>query len=283
MALHQIELDKSTEDALTELRKLINTFHQLVNHDMSRDKLTGRVKFALSMGAATCEYADAISILCSQRKSKSCGPLIRSMFEGRISVMYVLGGKDNARLNAAIVSGLKINKEMIANLLKYMDELDVNELGDFRRATLESLKSEREKDIAQVETELRNSNNPEFKNKTSLPRLYERAKQIDLDRLVKPESSVYLNYLTVYSVMSGPTHLGLDELPNWLSESEDTVDLNVSETFENAHTTIILAFCLFTDIAAHVLRELGLDYKQLLDFTEASLRKVGTYKPVQKT
>lgn len=283
MVLHQIELDRSTKEALTELRKLINAFHKyLDNYKIPPHKLTGRIKFALSMSAATCEYADAISILCSQRKSKSCEPLVRSMLEGKISLIYILDRVDDSRLNAAIVSDLRNKKAMLTNILDYMDKLGVDKLGEFKRATFESLVEEREKDIANIEHELRNGNNPEFKNKTKFPKLHERAIQIGIDRSTKPESSTYLSYLTIYSIMSGSVHLGLDGLSDWFSESDKTLDLNVAETFENTHRTIILTICLFTDIASHVLKELDLDYQQLLDWVQMSLEKISTYTPAQK-
>jgi hypothetical protein len=278
VALHTIELDAATIHSIKMLHELIDKFHRAINsHKIPSHKLTAKIRFALAMGAACCEYSESIAILCSQRKSKSCGPLLRPLLEGRISLIYILGVSDDTRLDAALVSDLTISKATLEHLIEFTNTHNLEGLENISNEQMKALVKRKIEDIRTLSDSLLSGNNPEFNTSARLPALYSRAKKIDSDNNIEPQKSFFLNCLMVYAPMSGAIHLGMDGLSDWILETDNKLELNASETLENAYHTTLLTFILFGSISLEVFKELSVEHGSFSAWLQQTIAAIEVY------
>lgn len=202
---------------ISQLEKLLK-FGSLKLSQLQIDTNTGlKLQVLFQMTGAVHNYAEAILILAKEGKVEAGEVLVRSLFEGFTTTIYIL--EDNTDIRAIrFFLDDEIEKENFAdNWMKFIKKNpsygeEIPEMSTLEKC--EEFIRERQKNIQSIKKQY-------GKNLKRLPDLRCRAEKVG--------AASELNYLTIYWYLSGLAHLSATGLKIFLEQKDDSYLFNIGK------------------------------------------------------
>lgn len=194
-------------DAVNEFAELVDLGCTLIaDHDIYNRKKTLKEQFVHRFMFPMHNFAESLVLLLSQSRTHSSWVIMRSMFEARFNMHWVLNCSDDRNAEAYRVASDQEHVVQLKRIIKFIEENpEVADDDEFNAEKLQDIIDELQPKIDEV----RNAFNPPLPQE--LPSLFKRCLDIDAMNKAKsdfiPRSSAEHYYRVYYSHFSHPAHL----------------------------------------------------------------------------